>query len=74
MILKDVVKKRLVMDSEDSYELLEGLVDRSEDSLGHKYIRSKAHIDIVLFINWNRGALSRLKRLEVTSGILGELC
>lgn len=73
MNLKDIVRKRIVTKSNDYYLALKNLVDRSEDSLGHLHIRSKSHIEFVLFINWNRGSLSSLKRLEVTERILEEI-
>jgi hypothetical protein len=74
MIFKDIVQKGLVMSGEGSYQLVKDLV--TEDSLsilGFDHIWSRVHIDHILFINRNRGDLSSLKRLEVTSRVLGEL-
>jgi hypothetical protein len=74
MNLKDIVKKRLVLGSDGSYELVKGLVtEGSVNNLVDEYIWRRVSIEPIICINRKRGDLSNLKRLEVAIRGLGEL-
>ena len=74
MILEDIVKKRLVMSGEGSYQLVKDLVtEDSVNNLVDEYIWKRVSIDPIIFINRKRGDLSGLKRLEVAIRVLEEL-
>jgi hypothetical protein len=72
--LKDILKKRLVLSGEGSYELVKDLVtEDSVNNLVDDYVWRRVSIDPIIFINRKRGDLSNLKRLEVAIRVLGEL-